>query len=527
MIMKNVFRPIAALVLAAGVLAVPAHAAPDKTLRAVVNADLKIIDPTWSTAYVTIRHGYLVYDTLFALNSKYEAKPQMVDTYSVSKDAMIYTFKLRAGMKWHDGAPVTAADCVASLKRWAQRNAMGQQMMKAMDSFEVVDALTFRIKLKQPFGLVLEALGGSEAPAFMMPARIAEQPIDKQITDPIGSGPFIFKKDEWKPGNLTVYVRNPDYIPRNEPPDYLSGGKVAKLDRVEWRYINDANTVLAALQAGEIDYFEAPPLDFVEPMKRNKDITVLKIDKLGVQMLARPNSLFPPFNNYKARQALLYLVDQEQAMQAVAGSPDMYLKSCPTFFICNSANESKAGSAPIMKQNIEKARALFKEAGYKGETVTVLFPTDRPQYAAAETVLIEGLRKAGVKLDVVSLDWATITARRAKKDPPEKGGWNLLVTSQGGPDASSPSSNIWFNSKCAQANIGWACDDELTKMIDAYAREASAAKRRTMIDKIQERGFVSVPYVPLGQYFQPIAFRSNIKGVLLSGVPVYWNIEKQ
>ncbi len=251
MITQRLLRPLAAMLLAAGILAAgaPAQAASDKTLRAVVNADLKIIDPTWSTAYVTIRHGYLVYDTLFALNSKYEPKPQMVDTYTVSPDSLVYTFKLRAGMKWHDGAPVTAADCVASLKRWAIRNAMGQQITKALDAYEVIDTLTFRIKLKQTFGLVIEALAGAEQPAFMMPQRIAETPADKQITDPIGSGPFILKKDEWKPGNKVVYVRNPDYIPRKEPPDYLAGGKVVKVDRVEWLYINDANTVLAALQA--------------------------------------------------------------------------------------------------------------------------------------------------------------------------------------------------------------------------------------------------------------------------------------
>ena len=209
----------------------PADAASDKTLRAVVNADLKIIDPTWSTAYVTIRHSYLVYDNLFALNSNFEPKPQMVDTFTVSPDKMSYSFTLRKGMKWHDGAPVTAADCVASLKRWAQRKAMGQHKVRAREGFEVVDDLTFKIKLKDQFGLVLEALAGAEAPAFMMPARIAEQPIDKQITDPIGSGPFMMKRDEWQPGHKAVYVRNPAYIPRNEPADYLAGGKVAKLDR--------------------------------------------------------------------------------------------------------------------------------------------------------------------------------------------------------------------------------------------------------------------------------------------------------
>ena len=522
-------RPIAALLLAAGVLAASAPAqASDKTLRAVVNADLKIIDPTWSTAYVTIRHGYLVYDTLFALNSKYEPKPQMVDTYAVSPDSLTYTFTLRAGMKWHDGAPVTAADCVASLKRWAIRNAMGQQITKALDAYEIVDPLTFRIKLKSPFGLVLEALAGAEQPAFMMPQRIAETPPDKQITDPIGSGPFILKKDEWKPGNKTVYVRNPDYIPRKEPPDYLSGGKVVKLDRVEWLYINDANTVLAALQAGEIDYFEAPPLEFVDVMKRDPNITVLKIDKLGVTMMLRPNSLFPPFNNYKARQALLYLVNQDQIMQAVVGNPDLYLKFCPTYFMCNSANATEAGAEALKGgPNYDKARTLLKEAGYNGEPVTVLYPTDRAQYAAATTVIIEALRKAGVNVDIQSLDWATITARRTKKDPPDKGGWNLFITSAGGPDVAAPLSNIWFVSPCAQANVGWACDDELTKLIEAWAREPDRDKRHAMIDAIQTRGFISVPYAPLGQFFQPIAFRSNIKGVLLSGVPVYWNIEKQ
>jgi peptide/nickel transport system substrate-binding protein len=527
--MSRLARPIIAL-LALVFLAsmTPVQAASDKTLRAVVNADLKIIDPTWSTAYVTIRHGYLVYDTLFALNSKYEPKPQMVDTYSISPDALTYTFTLRAGMKWHDGAPVTAADCVASLKRWAIRNAMGQQITKALDAYEVVDALTFRIKLKQPFGLVLEALGGAEQPAFMMPQRIAETPADKQITDPIGSGPFILKKDEWKPGNKTVYVRNPDYIPRKEPADYLSGGKVAKLDRVEWLYINDANTTLAALQAGEIDYFEAPPLEFVELMQRNPDIKVLKIDKLGVSMLLRPNSLFPPFDNYKARQALLYLINQEDVMQAVVGNPDLYLKFCPTYFMCNSANATDAGADALKGGvNYEKAKALFKEAGYKGEPITVLFPTDRAQYAAATTVIIEALRKSGVNVDIQSLDWATITARRAKKDPPSKGGWNLFITSAGGPDVATPLSNIWFVSPCAGANVGWACDDDLSKMIESYAREPDTAKRRAMIDGIQKRGYESVPYGPLGQFFQPIAFRSNIKGVLESGVPVYWNIEKQ
>jgi peptide/nickel transport system substrate-binding protein len=504
----------------------PASAASDKTLRAVVNADLKIIDPTWTTAYITIRHGYLVYDTLFALDSKFRPQPQMVESYTISPDALTYTFTLRPGQKWHDHTPVLASDCVASLKRWAQRNAMGQHMTEAMSGYEIVDDRTFRIKLNKPFGLVLEALAGAEAPAFMMPARIANIPIDQQITDATGSGPFIFKKDEWQPGNKAVYVRNPDYIPRKEPPDYLAGGKVAKVDRVEWLYIPDNNTALAALQAGEIDYFESPPLDFIALMRKDPDLKVLTIDRLGVQMMARPNTLYPPFNNYKAREALLYLVDQAEMMQAVVGDPDLYIKNCPSYLMCNSDNATTAGSTGF-HPDIARAKELLKEGGYNGEKLVVLQPTDRPQYQAAVTVLIDELRKAGVNLDVQALDWSTITARRAKKDPPDKGGWNLFVTSAGGPDVASPMASIWFNSGCAKANVGWPCDPDLVALVDKWAEQPDAEKRHSMIDAIQERAYVSVPYLVLGQYFQPIAFRSNIKGVLEAGVPVYWNIEKQ
>lgn len=509
-------------------IAPPALAADDsRVLRAVVNSDLKIIDPTWTTTYITIRYGYLVYDTLFALNSKFEPKPQMVESYTLSPDRMVYTFTLRPGLKWSDGQPVTSADCIASLTRWAKRNAMGQHMTEAMDGYETVDDRTFRIKLKKPFGLVLDALAGAEAPAFMMPSRIASLPLDQQITDPVGSGPFIFRKDLWQPGNRAIFDRNPNYVPRNDPPDYLSGGKVAKVDRVEWLYMPDNNTALAALQAGEIDYFESPPLDFIALMKSNPDLKVLTIDELGVQMMVRPNALYPPFNNFKARQALLYLISQADTMAAVVGDPSLYLTYCPTYFMCKSDNETAAGAAPYAKQDFAKAKQLLAEAGYKGEPIVVLQPTDRPQYAAATTVLIDALRKAGVNVDIQSLDWATISSRRARKDPPDKGGWNLFITSQGGPDVASPMANIWFNSACEKANVGWPCDPELVKRVDAWAEESDPAKRHAMIDAIQSEAYVSVPYLSMGQYFQPIAFRANLQGVLVAGVPVYWNIEKK
>lgn len=503
----------------------PAEA--QKTLRAVVHADLKIIDPVWTTAYITLRHGYLVYDTLFALDSKFVPHPQMVGEFKVSDDKLTYTFTLRPGLAFHDGQPVKATDVVASLKRWMSREAMAQRLNDFTSRLEVVDEKTFQLVLKEPYGLVLETLGKASVPGFIMPERIASTPHTEQITDPTGSGPFIMKKDEWRPGNRVVYVRNPAYVPRAEPPDYLSGGKVAKLDRVEWRYIPDNNTTLSALMAGEIDYFEAPPLDFVKLMQENADIRVLNIDRLGVQGLIRMNSLHPPFNNFKARQAILSLINQEQMMQAVVGNPDLYMKFCGAFFMCSSENATEVGSEPMRNHSIERAKALLAEAGYKGEKLVVLFPTDRPQYAAATTVLIAALRKAGVAVDSQAADWSTITARRARKDPPDKGGYHIFITTHGGTDTASPIGNAWFNSRCERANPGWACDPDLEALVAKWQREADPAKRPAHIEAIQRRAYESLPYIPYGQYFQPVAFRKNVTGVLEAGIPVYWNIDKQ
>ena len=236
--------------------AVPAGA---QTLRMVAHSDLKVLDPIWTTAFITRNHGYMVYDVLFAQDEQLRIQPQMVDKYEVSADKLTWTFTLRDGLEWHDGQPVTSEDCIASIKRWAARDALGQQLMASIGDLKAVDAKTFTLMLKEPFGLVLEALGkpSSNVP-FMMPKRVADTDPNKQIDDYTGSGPFIFKKDEWKPGEKVVYVKNTKYKPRAEPPSMLAGGKVVKVDRVEWIAVTDPLTAVNALTQGEIDLIEVP-----------------------------------------------------------------------------------------------------------------------------------------------------------------------------------------------------------------------------------------------------------------------------
>jgi peptide/nickel transport system substrate-binding protein len=504
-------------------LAVPGIAiAQDRatTLRVVVHANLQILDPVWTTAFITNRHAYLIYDTLYAMNSRFEPLPQMAEGHEVLENGLVYRIKLREGLRFHDGSPVRAADAVASLRRWMARDAMGQRLGSVTSAIEATDERTFEIRLRERWGLVIETLAKASTPAFIMPERIAMTPPNTQVTETIGSGPFIFVRDEWRPGNRVVYRRNPDYVPR-------AGGKRPLMERIEWLYIPDQNTALAALNAGEIDYYEAPPLDFIASMERNRNIRIVSIDTLGTQGLIRPNHLFPPFNDPRARQALAHLVRQEDYMRVVVGNPRLYQNFCGAFFQCGSGNDTAVGSEPFMRPNIDRARELLREAGYNGERIVVMQPTDRAQYNAATMVLVQSLRRAGVNVDVQAMDWSTLLSRRASRNPPEQGGYHLFITTHGGPDTAAPVSNIWFNSRCERANPGWACDMELDAMVADWARESDPAARRPILERIHRRAWESLPYIPYGQYSQPIAVRANVQGIVAAGMPVYWNIEKR
>src|SRR4029077_16450200 len=286
-------------------------------------------------AYVTRNFGYLVFDTLFSLDKDFKPQPQMVDRWTVSDDNLTYKFTLRDGLKWHDGQPVRAADCVASIERWGKRDALGQKLMEDLGGIQAADDKTFKIKLKSPFPLILDALGklSSNVP-FMMPERLAKTDACDHIPGEIGSGPFKFVKEEWVPGSKAVFVKNTDYLPREEPASFAAGGKVVKVDRVEWIYIPDSTTAAAALNAGEADWWEQPPSDLVPVLAANKDVTVATVDPLGNIGVLRFNQLLPPFDNPKMREAVLNLVDQKDYMRAVAGD-EKYWKTCVALFVCN------------------------------------------------------------------------------------------------------------------------------------------------------------------------------------------------
>ena len=516
------------LFLAAAVMALSGTAQAEKVLRIVPHADLKNLDPIWTTAYITRNHGYMVYDTLFAVDENLKIQPQMIDSWKVSSDNLVYSFTLRDGLKWHDGKPVTAADCVASIARWGKRDGMGQKLMDFTKSMDAVDDKTFTLTLKEPYGLVLDSLGkiSSNTP-FMMPKRLADVDAFEQVPEIIGSGPFKFVKDVWVPGSKIVYVKNTAYVPRSEPASGAAGGKVVKVDRVEWIYIPDPATAMNALVNGEVDLWETPAVDMVPLLRNNADIKIEVIDPLGTQGWLRPNHLHPPFNNSKARRALLYAVNQEEYLQAIVGDPALY-KTCAAYFICGTPNESDVGTEALSNNNKEKAKALLKEAGYKGEKNILMQPTDIPVLNNASLVTAQLLRDIGMDVEVQAMDWSTLTSRRAEKKKPSDGGWNIFHTYATGADATSPIANIGVSGGGVEkAWFGWPTDAKTEELRDNFSRASSAADKKKIIDELQARLFdVVVPYVNYGQWFQPMAWRKNLSGVVVSPVPFFWNIEK-
>lgn len=520
---RAITATIAISAVSALIPATSALAQDSSTLRVRLESDVKILDPIATTATITAIHAMMVFDTLFGLDENLNPQPQMVDSYTISDDRLTYTFTLRDELRWHDGEPVTAADCVASLQRWGARDGAGQIMFDSVETVRALDEETFEIVLSEPFGPVIELLAKSGPNvAFMMPRRLAESDPEEQITEMIGSGPFLFEKDEWVPGNRLVYSKNPHYVPRDEPASGTAGGKRVFIDRVELLNIPDQQTAFAALTAGEIDFLSGPAPDFVPLLRADADIALGQRGNVGSQGMMRLNWLQPPFDKRDARLAMFKLIDQSSIMDSLGLGE--FAEECWAVFACGGPLESDT-AIPI--RDVEAAKALFESAGYADEPLVVLHATDNPALDPATLVVVQQLRDAGIAVDLQSMDWGSLTQRRGDRGPVSEGGWNIFLTSLSGPPITNPLTHPSIIASCDDAWFGWPCDAEIESLRAAWP-SADAGESRRIAQRIQERVYSEGIYVPYGQWTLPFAYRDDrLDGVLqVPNLLVFWNIEK-
>ncbi len=523
------------LLLGAGLGAGMALAAPRQvraqsrtTLKYIPPVDLSVLDPHFNSAWVTRNHAYMVFDTLYGHNGRFEVSPQMAAGHVVEDDGKRWRITLRDGLRWHDGERVLARDCVASIRRWAARDGYGTTLMQATEELSAPDDRTIQFRLKRPFPSLAAALGKLPTYAcMMMPERLAQTDHLRQVPELIGSGPYKFIARERVAGAFNAYERFAGYIPREGAlQDWTAGPKQAHFDRVEWTTMPDAATASAALARGEQDWWDSPALDLVPQLKRRSGITVRVTDALGAIVLLRPNCLQPPFNNPAIRRALLAAVDQGTSMLAVSNDAEM--TSVPLGMFTPGNMSSDAGMAALTgPRDIAAARRMLQQAGYKGERTVLMAAVDYPAMKAVGDVTNEVMQQLGMNVDYVNTDWGTVLQRRAKMEPVEQGGWSMYVNIQAGIDWLNPAlhPSLRGTGTGTGSAPGWPTSERLEQLrAEWFAAPDLPAQQRIAV-AMQEQAFQDVPFIPIGRYFQPTAYRSTLTGVL-DGFATFWNVRR-
>ena len=512
----------------AAMLALPtiARAQAASTLHFIPQSDLAITDPVWTTADVTRNHAFMVFDTLYGLDASYAAQPQMVAGHVTSADGKQWDLTLRPGLMFHDGTKVLARDAVASIQRWGKRDGFGGRLMALTDELSAPDDKTIRFRLKAPFPLLPEALATPTSMCCIVPERLAKTDPNLQMPEIVGSGPFRFMPAERISGAKIVYTKFAGYQSRQEPTSFTAGGKPVYFDRVEWTVSPEPATDAAALASGETDWWENPSLDLVPSLKRDANLVVTVKDPAGEIGCLRFNSLYPPFNNPAIRKLVVSAIDQKSFMEAVAGAVPELIKTGVGLFAPGTTYASDVGvSAMKGLGDPAKMKQALADAGYKGEKVVVLGAADFPTISAMAQVGADMMSRIGLNVDYQAMDWGSVVQRRASREPPDKGGWNVFFTFLGGTGNILPAADIAIRANGSAAWFGWPDNPKQQGLLQSWFEAPDVATGKKDIVDLQADFFQNPSWGPLGMYFVPTAFKKTLVGIP-DGFPLFYGVKR-
>jgi peptide/nickel transport system substrate-binding protein len=494
----------------------------------VPTSDLAVLDPVVPSNRPTRNHAYLVFDTLYGINTNWTAQPQMVEGHQVEEDGLTWTLKLRDGLRFHDKEPVLARDVVASIRRFAARISFANALMAVTDELSAPDDRTVRFRLKRPFPHLPEALAGpgGVVPAIM-PERLAATSPYKPVDKIVGSGPYRFLPEEHVIGARAAYERFALYQPRKEGSvGFTSGPKIAHFDRVEWLEL-DQFSAMAALRSGEIDWWEVPLNDQTEALARDPNITVIFQYATAMGIL-RFNHLHPPFDNAAVRRALLGAVDQAEAMTAIAGTDRAFWHDGIGLFPAGTPFANDAGTEVVRTpRDYVTVQKALTSAGYNGEKVVVLVPTNVQEIRALSLAGIDQLRRAGMNVDVQEMEQGAAMRKRLNQASPDKGGWNALfgLFDRSVPNT-DPYGNPWIRADGLAAFPGWPTSPRIEALRAAWLDAASLDEQRRICGELQMQLWQDVPYVPMGEYWQSTAYRKDLLDVQPGCFPVFYGVRR-
>ncbi len=511
------------LAAAGGAVAAPwvARAEAVEQLTYVPVADLTVIDPFFAGPDVTSIHALNVFETLYAMDRDLQPQPQMVAGHRVEEDGRRWTLTLRDGLRFHDGAPVLGRDVVASLQKWAGIDVLGAKLMSLTDALTAPSDGVIEFRLKRPFPLLPLALAKPGTfTAFIMPARLMEVAGTGRMTEVVGSGPYRFEPSERLAGSRVVYTRFDSYVPRQEPGNWLAGGRIAYVPRVVWTVIPDAATAAAGLQSGEVDWWGDASPDLAPLLRRDPHLAVQVQDLIGGDLVMRFNALYPPFDNPAMRRAVLPAIKQSEFMTAVSGDDHTLWRDQVGVFSVGKPMSTDAG-VDVMHGDLTASRRLVKEAGYNGAPIVVMIAADYPALNAVGTVGADLLKRIGFNVDIMTLDFGTYTQRRASKAPPGQGGWNVFFNNFNGYSRLDPAAHLGLSSAWA----GWPKIDEIERLRDTWFDAPDEAGRREVARQIQSLVWRDVPFIPLGTAYPLTAFNKRLTGIEHGQTP-FFNVRR-
>lgn len=498
-----------------------------KTLRFVPRYALSALDPVTTTDPVARICGLAVYESLYATDQNLIPRPQMAAGHSIDQDGKRWTITLREGLRFHDGEPVLARDCVASIGRWTKRDLLSRSWTPYLDALEAPDDRTIVFRLSRPFHGLAFALGKPLSNILpIMPSRLAATDPMKPLTELIGSGPFRFLANEFSPGQFAAFAPFEAYRPREEPADGTAGGRRVMIDRLEWPAIPDPATAANALMTGEVDWVETPSFDLLPALRGHRGVTVGRLNQYGVFALILLNHLQGPTANRGIRQAIMAAIDPVEVMQALVGDDHEQYTAPVGVFVPGSPSANTKGLERLGgRKSAADVRTMLDAAGYAGERLVVLHISDNPVDDIEAQVVVGRLRAVGMNVDDVVTDAGTAYQRRTSKGPLEKGGWSMSISNVDGAAHLNPLVALGLRTGPA-AIFGWPRDPRMEELRTAWVESTDENEQRHLAEDIQDEALKEVVIIPLGQIFRPSAWRNSVDGIVHAVVPLFWNVRK-